>query len=1167
MCMRVSEGVSNAAAVVCFMTQKYQESANCKLEAKFAHQSGVPIVPVLAQGDGWRASEWLGLVTAGSLWTQMTDPSQLEHNTRQLYDQIAKVLRSTHRDDDEDSHECGVSGSDAKEELERLRISQEAMLTTVDASCFDTDAPAVLHVGVPELPPGFRRTKIIDELSQHLVHNAKPVHCGFFGQGGIGKTVTGAALVREPAVRDHFDRIVWLSLGQSPIVEKLQSSALEQLNGKQMEPNLTAEERQDVLRAASKGKCVLLALDDLWTEDHGAQLNFVDTSCGSRVLISTRIRQVLRDAFTVELGKPSAEESVRILMAAAGFPGADIIPAEASEIVELCGCLPLALNMAGKLILQLDVGEDWRGVSSILRDELRDNAQASVEQGVIRASLAGLQGSERDQTGARQLFKLFGLVPEDTVCPLECLQMMYDAVYGTSQGSTSILHIRKWSKILIDRSLVLGTVDRTSLHDLVLDYAVGLYDDGELVSAHRRVVEMFRSSRPLLLEAVYAWDSVNREHAVTSYVIDEGGHHVKCARGDADTDGDSLLLSWVSDYHDELISHVGNTLGDALLSAAAETAAAAGDMWAAACRYYAAARVLFCSVGGCSAAVRLQKSGLDALAQARSASSTTVSPRKMDQLQLMILHFLAVFDVSNMRDYLPLYEPLLASEAAKAQPDFTLNYWIISCSTTMYAGDMSAIRKINGEFYAFLLRLCEDSPNLIMREFMSMCMGWLCAGWAFTESVIVPGFDWGMFGEGGCHCLIGIERYVYEKHHFRLLDAVNFNPALSLGTSAYVLGLHYGDLDAVSMAFDNQIETATRILREPERQSNEAFGLLSMALNPWPYFLGHGKELGSLLREMEGNTWAEADVWCDEMGKQIPWFAPRGGKLEGGLVFGMDTFSWCAKLVLALCCGEAAVSKEQVQSLPSPQEFAQYARADATVFAKGNPTAPANFAACPQLLAALTSEQYGLDDQAMRYVDFIHTVEWCKGGDCRPSSHIMAHCIKGRILARREQIKDANAAFEAAFVQAESLELWLLAVFALRDLKLLVLDSIGHGDHGSRRLGDVLRRLKGSAERLTELLGGGLNVAELIALDAPEAGYEMMQLCSAPADSHLEELRTELSAMKLSVLRKKASSSGIDEASLDQAADGDREKQDLVQLLVEAESFAVIPEGTPPSTA
>ena len=86
-------------------------------------------------------------------------------------------------------------------------------------------------------------------------------------------------------------------------------------------------------------------------------------------------------------------------------------------------------------------------------------------------SLAGLKGSERDTVGARQLFKLFGLVPEDTSCPLECLQLMYDAVYETTKA-TSVLHIRKWLKMLIDRSLVLGTVDCASLHDLVLDFTI-----------------------------------------------------------------------------------------------------------------------------------------------------------------------------------------------------------------------------------------------------------------------------------------------------------------------------------------------------------------------------------------------------------------------------------------------------------------------------------------------------------------------------------------------------------------------------------------------------------------------------------------------------------------------------------------------------------------------
>ena len=134
------------------------------------------------------------------------------------------------------------------------------------------------------------------------------------GMGGIGKTVTGAALVRDADVRDHFDQIVWLPLGQTPVMEKLQTSALEQLSGKQMDPTLSEEERHAVLREAFKGKRVLLALDDLWEEEHPAHLNFVDASCGSRVLISTRIRHLLADAFSVEIGKPSVEDSISILM-------------------------------------------------------------------------------------------------------------------------------------------------------------------------------------------------------------------------------------------------------------------------------------------------------------------------------------------------------------------------------------------------------------------------------------------------------------------------------------------------------------------------------------------------------------------------------------------------------------------------------------------------------------------------------------------------------------------------------------------------------------------------------------------------------------------------------------------------------------------------------------
>ena len=74
----MAEGVENAACVVCFLSQKYQKSDNCKLELKFAKQSGVPIVPVMVEKTkGWRASGWLGIVVAGALWTSLRDESEL----------------------------------------------------------------------------------------------------------------------------------------------------------------------------------------------------------------------------------------------------------------------------------------------------------------------------------------------------------------------------------------------------------------------------------------------------------------------------------------------------------------------------------------------------------------------------------------------------------------------------------------------------------------------------------------------------------------------------------------------------------------------------------------------------------------------------------------------------------------------------------------------------------------------------------------------------------------------------------------------------------------------------------------------------------------------------------------------------------------------------------
>ena len=119
----MAEGVSNASCVVCFMSQKYQESENCRLELQFAKQSGVSLLPVMVEGSGWRASGWLGLLTAGALWTRLQDDSSFEENVRQLQSQIHQMIGDQLQDDDDPRSGAGKVG-----------ITYLSMLYTLDVN-------------------------------------------------------------------------------------------------------------------------------------------------------------------------------------------------------------------------------------------------------------------------------------------------------------------------------------------------------------------------------------------------------------------------------------------------------------------------------------------------------------------------------------------------------------------------------------------------------------------------------------------------------------------------------------------------------------------------------------------------------------------------------------------------------------------------------------------------------------------------------------------------------------------------------------------------------------------------------------------------------------------------------------------------------------------------
>eukprot|EP01043_Picozoa_sp_COSAG02_P063948 COSAG02_NODE_9206_length_2289_cov_1.807306_1_plen_144_part_00 len=118
----------------------------------------------------------------------------------------------------------------------------------------------------------------------------------------------------------------------------------------------------------------------------------------------------------------------------------------------------------------MGVTNDWDGIIELLQEEFSDSGQnRSMEERIIRTSLGAIKGVHHDKI--LRLFNAFAVAPEDTRLPIEVVASLFEAESETPLAKApSLLNIRRWLKVLIDRSLILGTVDRPSLHGQTYPY-------------------------------------------------------------------------------------------------------------------------------------------------------------------------------------------------------------------------------------------------------------------------------------------------------------------------------------------------------------------------------------------------------------------------------------------------------------------------------------------------------------------------------------------------------------------------------------------------------------------------------------------------------------------------------------------------------------------------
>jgi len=90
----MAAGVDSADVLVVCVSRQYSQSANCRLEAEYAHKRGKKLIFVMLQKDFTNPSGWLGLLLGTKLWYNGFEGTE-EQRLKTLVDAI-QSRSSTH---------------------------------------------------------------------------------------------------------------------------------------------------------------------------------------------------------------------------------------------------------------------------------------------------------------------------------------------------------------------------------------------------------------------------------------------------------------------------------------------------------------------------------------------------------------------------------------------------------------------------------------------------------------------------------------------------------------------------------------------------------------------------------------------------------------------------------------------------------------------------------------------------------------------------------------------------------------------------------------------------------------------------------------------------------------------------------------------------------------
>ena len=888
--------------------------------------------------------------------------------------------------------------------------------------------------------------------------------------GGIGKTTVSSWVSRNDAVRTQFGTIAWITLGQTPMLDACVNLLYLQLSGAELTDGLSTDQKHEHLKQAFLNKSVLLVLDDCWDADVAKQFTWIDPKTNSKVLISSRVREVLDSGDIVEVTAPSKSDAVKMLLSTAGMD-VDALQSrtEVQRVIELCKQLPLTIGVAGKLIRQMSHGSsmleasDWTDIVALLEDEMNDpEGSLSIEESVIRASIKAIPAKIQKQV--TQLFHGFALVPEDTHVPLPVLGMIYDA-YGKTTVPLSRMRVRKFLKVLIDRSLVLGTVDRPQLHDVMLDYVQKELAGEDYKAAQRRFVEELRKS------------TRSTATATGKYIHQRVEYHIKESH-DSTWEKSAQATAWLEDHIHGVQDVIATSAASVLPAETMAREAEAAEMWWKAALRWNAFGLRQRDIKG----YHLAGKPYFELAVAASAKATAVPPSSADggnggdvtqfDLDSFALYGIAAITKSwnpvDIGTYNARIQDLVNTEACRTRPLMCYSVQLsFDWYPTFLAGQHQAYVNVSWKMVKTILDMFDEASEMYAltseedraaaKPFMTVTL--LNANDAVLNS---PEFSWTAFGANGDKLVEHQRAYKFEEHHDVMVELLSVDTHSARVDPEFVLAMQFGRISDVKTMMDEKLTLTKKLTKDPASTGYILAMWMSACFIPQvQHILGLTKHLQKTYGIL-GLTFDNAqETLCALTKPAQPFFTELEQKEPGGGLIALKRIIWQVK---SFCVLRLDVPKAKaiawLEALPDNETVIAYSM-----------TFPTHDHGClfgshQSCWIALAHEKHGLYDGAIRFADLELGPQSKAGAPLIKWPQVIALACKGRVLAKLGRHDEALAAFQAGIATSKE-SYSLMEVFAYRELA----NYEGGGDacqHAAVRAGiDLEEKLKTFEGRMT----------------------------------------------------------------------------------------------------